>query len=232
MVLGNHTVGTGVPISWAIENNAVVVSVEYRLAPEHPFPAGIEDCYSGLKWVSEHAAELGIDAEKIIIAGPSAGAGLSAGTALLARDRGGPKLLAQCLIYPMLDDRNESVSTHQYKAPLGTWSREMNLLAWKLYLGDKAGTDDVSIYAAPGRADNLSGLPQTFIDVGSAELFRDECVAYASKLWAAGVQCELYVVPGALHGYDGLAPDSQITVVANHVKNSWIKRVFERAGNV
>ena len=206
MIAGNPRSGLAGVLPWVVDHDAVLVSVDYRLAPEFPDPYPVEDCYAGLVWTAENAAELGIDPERVIITGSSAGGGLSAGTALLARDRKGPKLIGQVLVYPMLDDRNETVSSHQYDGA-GLWDRQSNLLGWTCLLGERRGTDDVSIYAAPARATDLSGLPPAFIDVGSAEVFRDEDVAYASALWAAGVQAELHVWPGAFHGSDLVALD-------------------------
>lgn len=159
--------------------------MEYRLPPEHPDPASIEDCYAALLRVHEHLDELRVDPKKLMIVESSAGGGLAAGTALLSRDRGGPQLCAQILICPMLDDRNETVSSYQYIGE-GSWSRGSNLTGWTCLLGRRRGGVDVSIYAAPARATDLSGLPATLIDVGSAEGFRDEAVNYATLLWKAG----------------------------------------------
>lgn len=195
MVLGNNRVGVDSPLAWAKELDAVVVSVEYRLAPEHPHPAPVEDVYAGLVWTAEHAGELGGDAERIVIAGASAGGGLSAALALLARDRKGPRAMGQLLMCPMLDDRNDSPSTYQM-AGLGVWDRTANETGWTALLGELRGGPDVPAYAA-ARAEDLSGLPPAFLDVGSAETFRDEVVAYASRIWQAGGVAELHVWPGA-----------------------------------
>jgi len=196
MVLGTRYYFLGGTFEWVKQLDAVVVSVEYRLAPEHPSPANLDDCYATVEWMAGNAVDLGVDTDKLMIAGGSAGAGLAAGVALLARDRNGPKLYAQLLIYPMLDDRNVSTSSKQYYDE-GTWTGKANIIAWDALLPGKRGTEDVSIYAAPSRAKDLSGLPQAFIDVGSCEPFRDEDVPYAAKLWECGVQCELHVWPGA-----------------------------------
>ncbi|CAM5318228.1 Acetyl esterase [Streptomyces canus] len=163
MILGNNRVGVDGPLAWAKELDAVVVSVEYRLAPEHPHPAPVEDVYAGLVWTSEHAAELGGDPERIVIAGASAGGGLSAALALLTRDRKGPRPLGQLLLCPMLDDRNDSPSTYQM-AGLGVWDRTANETGWTALLGDLRGGPDVPAYAAPARAEDLfgtaAGLPR------------------------------------------------------------------------
>jgi len=226
-ITGNRFMFVELSLKWAVEHNAIVIAPSYRLAPEHPDPAPTEDCFAGLKWTFENASDLGIDASKIVIAGGSAGGGLSAGCSLMWRDhlRSGGKgqpLWAQILIYPMLDDRNETISSYQFPG-LASFSQELNVFAWKCLLG---GKKDVSIYVAPARATDLSGLPQTFLDVGSAEVFRDEDVAFAEKLWAAGVQCELHVWPGAWHGFDVLAPNAKLSITARETRDAWVRRLF------
>ncbi|MEV6121214.1 alpha/beta hydrolase [Streptomyces sp. NPDC052077] len=209
------------------ELGVVAVNVEYRLAPEHPDPAPVEDCYAGFRWMAGHAAELGVDPGRLVVMGGSAGGGLSAGVCLLARDRGGPVPAGQLLLCPMLDDTNTTVSSHQYDGS-GTWQREMNVLAWRALLGERAGDPaaGVSPYAAPSRADDLSGLPPAFVEAGSAELFRDEDVAYASRIWAAGGRAELHIWQGAFHGFDVFAPDHEITRAALAARLSWLRRVL------
>lgn len=226
MVAGDRFSALSQTIPWVIEHDAVLVTVEYRLAPEHPDPYPVEDCYAGLVWTAEHADELGIDPGRLIIAGQSAGGGIAAGVALLARDRGGPTLAGQALLYPMLDDRDQTVSTKQIDG-VGLWDRGSNKMGWTALLGDRRGTDDVSIYAAPARATDLSGLPSTFIDCGSAEVFRDEDVAYASKLWEAGVEAELHVWPGGYHGFDLIAPHSGLTQEMTRARAGWAARIFD-----
>ena len=188
---------------WVEQLGCVVASVDYRLAPEHPYPAPLDDCYAGLVWAVAHADVLGIDAERIVIAGGSAGGGLAAGLALLARDRGEVAPCHQLLIYPMIDDRNLTPSSH-----LDTviWTREANLLGWEAYLGHPPGGDDVPVYAAAARADNVAGLPAAFIGVGTRDVFRDEDIDYARRLLEAGVPVELHVYPGAPHGFEVFAP--------------------------
>ncbi len=225
MIAGERMVGVTQLLPWIVEHDAVAVTVEYRLAPEFPDPYPVEDCYAALLWTAEHAAELGIDPARILLAGASAGGGLAAGVALLARDRRGPQLLGQMLICPMLDDRDATVSTVQYPDQ-GTWVRSSNLTGWNALLGDRRGTDAVSIYASPARATDLSGLPPAFIDCGSAEVFRDEDVAYASALWRDGVQAELHVWQGGYHGFDMLAPHTALAQGANAARNSWIARMI------
>lgn len=225
MIMGDRWVGLQQFLPWVVELDAVVVTVEYRLAPEFPDPYPVEDCYAGLVWTAENAEQLGIDPERLLIAGASAGGGLAAGTALLARDRSGPALAGQLLIYPMLDDRDATVSTAQIDG-IGVWDRGSNVTGWSALLGERRGTDDVSIYAAPSRATDLSGLPPAFIDCASAEVFRDEDVAYATALWHAGVQAELHVWPGGFHGFDMMAPHTEIARGALAARNAWVARML------
>ncbi|WP_218854805.1 alpha/beta hydrolase [Paractinoplanes atraurantiacus] len=225
MVVGNNRSGVDALQDWATEVPAVIVSVEYRLAPEHPHPAPVEDCYAGLVWTAAHAGELGIDPAQLVIAGASAGGGLAAAVALMARDRGGPTLAGQMLLCPMIDDRNDTPSAVQM-AGLGVWDRTANDTGWTALLGDARGGPDVSPYAAPARATDLSGLPPAFIDVGSAETFRDEDVAYAGRIWQAGGRAELHVWPGGFHGFDGLAPQAAISQEARAARLRWLKRLL------
>jgi acetyl esterase/lipase len=182
------------------ELGVVVVSVDYRLAPETPFPGPLEDVYAGLVWTADHAAELGINPHRIAIQGTSAGGGLCAGLALLARDRGGPGIAFQFLSVPELDDRLTSPSMTQFTdTPL--WSRPRAVISWDCYLGPgRAGSEDVSIYAAPARATDLAGLPPAYVSVMHFDPLRDEGIAYALALLAAGVNVELHLFPGTFHG--------------------------------
>lgn len=226
MIMGDRSVGVGEFLPYVASHSAVIVSVEYRLAPDFPDPYPVEDCYAGLVWTAANAEELGIDPARIVIAGASAGGGLAAGVGLLARDRKTPQLRAQLLIYPMLDDRNETISSQQIDG-IGVWDRTSNFTGWNALLGERRGTDAVSIYASPARADDLSGLPPTFIDVGSAEVFRDEDVAYATRLWEAGGDAELHVWPGGFHGFDGLAPQAQLSIAMLEARNRWLTRMLD-----
>jgi|AMFO01.1.fsa_nt_gi Esterase/lipase len=180
------------------EVGAVVVSVEYRLAPEHPFPAGVEDCYAALSWTAEQAASLGVDPDRIAVAGQSAGGGLAAATALLARDRGGPKLCFQLLEIPELDDRLETPSMTAFTdTPL--WNRPNAVWSWRHYLGpDHQG--EVSAYAAPSRAKDLSGLPPAYVSTMEFDPLRDEGILYALGMLQAGVSVELHSYAGTFHG--------------------------------
>lgn len=225
MIVGDRWLGVAGFLDWAERFNGVIVTVEYRLAPEFPDPYPVEDCYAGLVWTAEHADELGVDPDRILIGGGSAGGGLAAGTALLARDRQGPALIGQLLIYPMLDDRDETLSTRQIDG-VGVWDRTSNLTGWTALLGDRRGTDDVSIYAAPARATDLAGLPPAFIDCGSAEVFRDEDVAYAARLWEAGVQAELHVWAGGFHGFDMFAPHAAVSQAMLAARDHWVGRLL------
>jgi acetyl esterase/lipase len=212
---------------WLLTHDVVLITVDYRLAPEHPDPYPVQDCYAGLVWTAEHADSLGIDADRIVLVGQSAGGGLAAGTALLARDRKGPQLLAQILISPMLDDSDSTVSTQQIDG-IGIADRAMTRFGWDAYLGDRRGGTDVSIYAAPARATDLSGLPQTYIDCGSAEVFRDETVTYASRLWEAGIPAELHVWPGAFHGFTSMMPQAELSRTATGALAGWTRRLLSR----
>lgn len=187
----------------------VALSVDWRRPPEHPFPAPMEDCWAGLAWAHEHGASLGIDPERIVVGGASSGGGSAAGLALLARDRGLP-VAFQVLVYPMLDDRQQTRSSQMVTLPQ-LWNTGSNAIAWNAYLGGAAGTEGVSPYAAPSRAEDLAGLPPAFIAVGDVDGFVDEDVDYAARLMQAGVPVELHVYPGAVHGFDLFAPDAAVS---------------------
>ncbi|MEW2136351.1 alpha/beta hydrolase [Streptomyces sp. NPDC005409] len=229
MIMGNAwSVLPQVLSEWALPLELAVVSVEYRLAPQTPYPGPVEDCYAGLVWVAEHAARLGVDADRIVIGGKSAGGGLAAALALLTRDRGGPVPLGQLLLCPMLDDRNDTFSSHQM-AGVDTWDRTSNATGWRALLGDRCGAADLPPYAAPARATDLSGLPPAYIDVGSAETFRDEDVAYANAMWQAGGRAELHVWPGAFHGFDSLVPTAAVSQDARNARTRWLRRLLTPA---
>lgn len=225
MIMGDRFYGIEVVLDWVHTLDAVAVTVEYRLAPEHPDPAPIEDCYAGLLWMMDNADLLRFDPRKLIVVGASAGGGLVAGLSLMVRDQGGPSLAGQVLIYPMLDDRNTTVSSCQLVGE-GVWDRISNDTAWDALLGMRRKTDAVSIYAAPSRATDLSRLPPTYIEVGSVDVFRDEDVAFASEIWAAGGSAELHVWPGAFHGFDLAAPLAALSVQAKETRTRWVKRTL------
>jgi len=224
MVMGDRFSQIDIPLEWLDEFGAVVVSVDYRLAPEATGTALVEDCYQGLLWVAENSAELGIDPTRIVIAGASAGGGLAAGVTLLTRDLGTPAIAAQMLICPMLDHRNTSTSSRQYSGVPGVWTGEMNEFGWRSVLGELA-EDEVSAYISPAVADDLSGLPTTYVDTGSAEVFRDEATDYATRIWTAGGQAELHVWAGGFHGFDALYPQAHISTTARRTRTDWLARV-------
>lgn len=209
-VLGDSDSDQELPALLAAETGAVVVSVDYRLAPENPFPAPIEDCYAALVWVAGNAPELGVDPGRIGIGGVSAGGGLAAGVALLARDRGGPALCFQLLDIPELDDRLETGSMRQFvDTPL--WNLPNAVESWRHYLGPLAARGEVSPYAAPSRATDLSGLPPAYISACEFDPLRDEGIAYAQQLVQHGVATELHLYPGTFHGSGGLVPTAGIS---------------------
>ena len=187
----------------------VLVAVEYRLAPEDPFPAGIEDCYAALEWMEKEAPNLGIDTQRLGIYGQSAGGGLAAGLALMARDRGGPPICFQFLGIPELDDRLDTPSMVQFTdTPM--WHRPNAIKSWQYYLGDKAGGGDVSYYAAPARATDLSNLPPAYVCTMEFDPLRDEGILYALALLQAGVPVELHQYPGTFHG-SALVPTAAVS---------------------
>jgi len=227
MVMGDRFSQLDIPLEWLDEFGAVVVSVDYRLAPEATGTTLVEDCYDGLLWLAEHATDFGIDPARIIVAGASAGGGLAAGLTLLARDLGAPAIAAQILICPMLDHRNTSVSSRQYSGVPGVWTGEMNAFGWRAVLGDLAA-DKVPAYVSPALAEDLSGLPATYVDAGSAEVFRDEDTDYATRIWAAGGQAELHVWAGGFHGFDALYPHARISATARRTRTDWLARLLPR----
>ncbi|WP_375195092.1 alpha/beta hydrolase [Sphingobium sp.] len=194
----------------AADVGAVVVSVDYRLAPETPAPGSVEDCYAALCWLHEQAGALAVDPARIAVRGESAGGGLAAALCLLARDRGGPAIAHQNLIYPMLDDRT-CITRQPDHLGAFVWTPQANAFGWRSLLGQNPGAADVSPYAAPARANDLSGLPPSFIAVGALDLFLVEDMDYARRLIEAGVATELHVYPGAYHGFDVL-PDAPASV--------------------
>jgi acetyl esterase/lipase len=206
----------------------VAVSVDYRLAPEHPFPAPVEDCYAGLKWLFAHADELGVDPSRIAIGGASGGGGLAAGLALLVRDRGEMHPVFQLLIYPMIDDRNVTPASYAITDPR-MWNRDSNRLGWRAYLGREGGGPDVSPYAAASRASDLKNLPPAYIPVGALDLFVDENIEYAQRLIQAGVPAELHVYPGAFHGFDLFAPAAKVSKQFKADRDNALKRALHDA---
>jgi acetyl esterase/lipase len=195
----------GMEAGWALDLGCVVVSVDYRLAPEHPFPAGPEDCYAALLWTVANAKELGIDPARLVVTGGSAGGALSAALCLMTRDRGGPEIAYQGLMIPVLDDRLDQPSHSQSESAEG-FSGRMAIGMWLHYLGEDYDREKTSPYAAPARAEDLSGLPPALIQTNGLDPLRDEGVQFALRLMAEGIDVELYNAPGAYHGADPLDP--------------------------
>ena len=215
MILSNIGLYDGIVARYVSASGVPMLSVEYRYAPEYPGLTPVEDSYVALRWLSDHAAELGVDPGRIAVMGDSAGGGIAAGLALLARDRGGPSIAEQILIYPMLDDRTTIPDPEL--APFAGWTYEDNLTGWSALLGETVGGPAVSLYAAPARATVLTDLPPVYIEVGELDIFRNECVEFARRTALCGVSTELHVHPGVPHGWDVVAPDADVT-----------KRAFDR----
>jgi triacylglycerol lipase len=214
-IIGSADMGVATDQTYASRLGAVVVSVDYRLAPETPYPGPIEDCYAALAWLFDHAKDLGVDPDRIAVTGESAGGGLAAALALLARDRGRYRIAFQHLVFPMLDDRTV---IREDPSPLHgqyVWTPHSNRFGWSSYLGQPAGGPDVSPYAAPARATDLSGLPPAFIVCGALDLFLEEDMEYARRLIRAGVPTEFHVYPGAPHAFM-MVPDA------------WVSKTFAR----
>lgn len=210
---GGHVMGVAVQDDWMLQDlvnrlGCVAVAVEWRYAPENPYPASIEDCWTALNWVASNANDLGIDPARIVVGGASSGGGVAAGLTLLNRDRGGPSVAAQILDYPMLDDREVNHSSRVFTDERA-WNAESNRLGWDAYLG---GIDrsEVPVYAAPGRATDLEGVPPTWIGALELDPLVDDAVAFAQTLMKSGVSTELHVFPGAIHAIDAGLPRSSI----------------------
>lgn len=225
LMFGDKFSGLDLVLDWVSDLGAIVITFDYRLAPEFPDPYPWEDMYAALEWVAAEAGNLGVRRDRILVAGASAGGGLAAGIALAARDRGGPRPCGQLLDYPMLDDRLITASTGQFDG-VGVWDRVSNQTAWQALLGDRRGGDDVSAYAAPARAGDLSALPPAFIDVGAAEIFRDEAIDYAGRIWAAGGDAELHVWSGAFHACDIFAPHTSVGRSMIRTRNAWVEKIL------
>lgn len=229
---GGYVLGTPEMNDWLCsrlvkEANCVVVSVDYRLAPENPFPAGVEDCYAGLEWFAAHAEELKVDSSRIGIAGASAGGGLAAAVTLMARDRKGPALAFQMPLYPMINDDNNTPSAFEI-TDNRVWSHDLNAIAWEMYLNGANGTEDVSPYAAPFREENLAGLPPAYTCVGQLDPFRDETIDYVTRLAKAGVDVEFHLYPGCFHGFEVSAPEAAVSKRATKEYIDAVKRALHR----
>lgn len=230
---GGYVIGSADQEDLAVKSivstvGCVAVSVDYRLAPETPHPGPVEDCYAALTWLYSHAEELGVDTTRLAISGASAGGGLTAGLALLTRDRDEVPLAFQLLIYPMLDDRTvTSAEPHPYAGEY-IWTPDANRFGWTALLGQEPGGPDVSPYAAAARADHLEGLPPTFISVGSLDLFLEEDMEYARRLMRAGVPTELHVYPGAFHGFN-MAAGAKVTQAFRRDQLDALARAFSKS---
>ena len=221
LVLGDNKMDDARFDSWCQKFDIVGVSVDYRLAPEHPYPTPLDDCYAALAWAHEHADELGVDPKRIGIGGASAGGGLAAGLGLLARDRGEHSVAFQLLIYPMIDDRQITTSS-TWLDPI--WSPSANTFGWTSYLGSKKGGDAVEFYAAAARAQDLTGLPPTLVVVGALDGFSDEDIDYAKRLRHAGVPTDLCVYAGAPHGFDTFGDFTAVSRRATRDIDEWLAR--------
>ena len=201
----------------------VVLSVRYRLAPEHPHPVPVEDCYAALCDIVLQRVALGIDGGPLMVGGASAGGGLAAGATLLARERGGPVLSDQILMYPMLDDRARFPSSGELSGE-GVWGARSNLTGWDALLGAARGTPQVPASAAPRRATSLAGVPAAYLDVGAVETCRDEVIDYAARLAQAAVSTELHVWAGAFHGFDVLGSGAAVSRAARAARIDYLRR--------
>jgi acetyl esterase/lipase len=226
-VVGQADARASVHQALALELDCAIVTVEYRLAPETPFPGTVEDCYAALAWLFEQPQAVGVDLERVGVMGESAGGGLAAALALLARDRGKYPLAFQHLLYPMLDDRTSADPTLDAHAYAGEFilTPHNNRYGWRSLLGVEPGSAGVSPYAAPARAESLEGLPPTFLFSGALDLFLDEDVEFARRLIHAGVPVELHVYPGAFHGFDAVL-DADVSNRARRDSSAALKRAL------
>jgi acetyl esterase/lipase len=208
-VMGHPEQDDGSCIQYVRELGIIVISVDYRYAPKYPFPVGLGDCYTALQWVVAHAQDLGVDGKRIAIGGASAGGGLAASLIQFTHDRQEIKPIFQLLVYPMLDDRTVLRSKIDNNDHI-VWNQRSNRFGWESYLGTRCGAENVPEYSVPARRKELTGLPETWIGVGTLDLFHDEDLAYAQRLKECDVKCEIYTVPGAFHGFDVFDPQLPI----------------------
>ncbi|EFC85773.1 alpha/beta hydrolase [Frankia sp. EUN1f] len=225
MVMGTRMFGVDTYLPYVVEGHAVIVTVEYRLAPEHPDPAPVEDCYAALTWMGKAAGDLGVDGSRLMVVGASAGGGLAAGAVLMARDRGFPAVSHQILDCPMLDDRLQTHSSRMLDND-GPWDQHDNIFGWNALLGERRGGRDVSYYAAPARAEELSGLPRTYLSCGSVDSFRDEVLDFALKLSQAGVLVDLHIWGGAFHGFDLAAQNTAVAQASMRTRDEFVRRII------
>jgi acetyl esterase/lipase len=228
MVAGNRFSGVTELLDIMKGIEFVLLSVEYRLAPETRAPGPAEDCYAGLVWTSENTASIGVDPAQIVVLGSSGGGTLAAAACLMARDRQIPAIpvKGQMLLSPMLDDRCDTISDQQFEYG-SPWSGVSNRMAWAHVMGEDRGTDKTTPYQSPSRATDLSNLPSTYIDAAECEVFRDPAVSYATNMWRCGSTCELHIWPGAFHLFDGMDnPGVPLIHDAVTAKRNWLKRIF------
>lgn len=225
-VIGSPEINDGTNRAMALALGCVVVSPDYRLAPEACWPGPVEDCYAALNWMHEQALALGIDTQRLAVAGDSAGGGLAASLAIYARDRSGPALCFMQLNAPMLDDRSGSTSEpHPYCGEF-VWTAATNRFGWRSFLGMEAGGTSVPEQAVPARVQDLRGLPPTYIQVGALDLFLEEDLEFGRRLSRAGVPLELHVIPGACHGFE-IARDSPQVRQTTQMQYAALARAFQ-----
>ncbi|WP_102345099.1 alpha/beta hydrolase [Bacillus sp. Marseille-P3661] len=205
--------------------NCLVVSVDYRLAPEHPYPAALEDCYAALEWLFSNAKELSVDVTRIAVAGASAGGGLTLALSLLNRERNQYPIIFQMPLYPMINNLHNTPSSFEI-TDKRIWNRELNERAWKFYLGDLTG-EQVTQYAVPSSAEDLSGLPPTYTCIGTLDLFRDDTLDFVKKLSQAGVPTEFHLYPGCFHAFECMVPDAEVSQRAVDQYTDALKRAFQ-----
>ncbi|ALB45654.1 alpha/beta hydrolase [Clostridium beijerinckii] len=228
-VLGTPDIDDGLCEKFVLGAECVVISIDYRRAPQFPYPAALKDCYATLDWIVENAEELNIDKSRLAVAGTSAGGGLTAALTLLARDKNYPDIMFQMPIAPMLDDRNITKSSYEInkeKFP-NLWNREQNEIAWKMYLGETS-SDEVSQYAAPSRAEDLTGLPPAYVAIGELDLFRDETMDYVNRLIQADIKVEFHLYPGCFHGFEKVFYNTEISKKARNEYIQALARAFRK----
>jgi acetyl esterase/lipase len=221
-IVGSHDMDARVLDQFVLATGCVAVSVQYRLAPETPYPGALEDCYAALSFLASGGDQLGVDPSRVAVAGRSAGAGLAAAVTLLARDRGLP-IVHQHLLYPMLDDTQSTPSSGW---PDPVWSAAMSTFGWQSYLGELYRTDEIPPYAAPARVEDLTGLPPAYIHIGARDAFLYEGITYASRLLESGVPTELHVLPDAPHAFDVVAADASISRIASSLSEAALGRAL------
>lgn len=224
LILGSPEEEQAVAMAFCREVNCVVISPDYRLAPENPYPAGVQDCYAVLCHMARHAEELGIDPEKIGVGGGSAGGNLSAAMTLMARDKGFPKLCGVFLGSPMLDCRNITRSSLELDDLALLWNRPQNIEAWNMYLQGQ----EPDSYASPALAPMVAALPPAVMFTSELDPFRDESILYATRLLQQGISVDLHVYPGAYHGFDMLAPDCSMTIHQHQAMYDGMKRLLHK----